>query len=906
MDRKLLSITLMVAMAFAMVLPIASVSGAPGIPNPDHVFRLSIGNIETVDPHWAYDTASGELIQNIYEPLCVFDKNRTDAFEAAVADWWPGYGVNPGNTIEPSDPAEPGYVETWYFHIRSNVPWQDPAYGYVTPDDVEYSFERGMLMDHSAGPMWMLYEPLTGHDTSYEWDLDEDGNLNLTEYQALATAIDKSVESNSTHVWFNLKQKYAPFQQILSQTWSMVMCRQWCEDHGLWNKTLVETYGWNSTEAYSEFLRTWDPPEPGPLMEQPDAPGPVVPGPVAMGCGPYKLVAINPDPHTGWWTIEKFDDYWRGWAGKHVTRATMKCVEEWATRKAMFFSTDPSLQADIGAVPRSNCPELHVNGDKDGPLLPGFKLYKVTMPILYAVYFTFEVDPSSPYCPKLGADPKPDLFKDRYLRLALIHCVNFTQIIEQVYLGEAEQSPVCMPAGTAYFNASKPKYNIDLDKAVEYLKKAWGGSLTNPGPVWEKGITVKITYNTGNVMRQATAEMIRYNLLRIKSEYEWPGTVNVEVKGVPWATYLDDMRYSRLPVFIVGWLADFPDPHNWFVPFMHPIAGTYARRQKVTYGLDPTSLTENWYEGASYGPPPYTNYLGEYVTEINNTYVAHLIDTAIGGDPETRHQLYEELMDIYYAEATQLPMCYAIARNYMRDWVYGFPGEFNENPIAPGWYFYPVYKEAATTVASVDISAADTIENATAVYKTIQVWHGQMQCGGNYIHMNFTISVRYVSGNTTVLVYFGFFRNDTTVPEWTFADISFPANFTITLGPGESFSRLFMWFENGTMWEGNWTLGIFGSPTAGTGGETVEDTNPANNKHTSPYVVKALELFGDIRPDGEVNVLDAIKLAKAFGYSTGESDFNPDADLKPDGEINILDAIKLSMAFGNKLECELW
>ena len=904
MDRKnLYVVVLAVSILCTLMAPLA-VSGSPGIPNPDHIYYASIGNIESVDPHWAYDTASFEFLQHIYEPLCAFEGNHTDRYVAKLADWWPGYGENPGNTITPSPPHPdaPDYVvETWYFRIRTGVKWHDSKYGTVTPEDVEYSFERGMLQDHSWGPMWMLYEPLTGRDTSYEWDTDEDGNLSKTEYIALATMIDKAIESNETHVWFNLYQPYAPFQQILSQGWSFIMCRQWCEEHGLWNKTLVETYGWDSDEAYKEFLRCWDPPEPGPLMEQPDAPGPVVPGPVAMGTGPYKLVAINPDPHTGFWTVEKFDDYWGGWPAKYATRATMKVVEEWATRKAMFFSVDPGLQVDLTDVPRANCPELHEGGDKDAPTLKGFMLHKLVSPVLAAAFFCFDVDEASPYVPLVGGEPRTDIFKDRYLRLAFIYCVNFTKLIQDALLGEGGHPGVCMPPGTAFYNESKPVYDINLTKAQWYFEHALGGEIYN------NGLVMTLAYNLGNEARRVSCEIMEYY---IENYIEWPEGVVVEinVEGQPWPTFLDNIRHSRLPVFFVGWLADYPDPHNWFQPFMDPY-GTYCQRQKVEYGLDPDTLAENWYEGAKYGPPPYTNVLGEYVPEINNTYVHHMISEGIKYSPDIRQEIYEELMDIYYAEATQLPLYYTIGRRYFRDWLHGIgEGNWNDNPISPGWHFYYMYKEARAPLETADISAVDTIVNATLVYKTLQVYHGEMRCNGEPASITFDISCKYLegSGTTTVIAYLGFFRNDTTVPEWTVTDMAFPFNVTFTVGPGESYSRTYIWYENGTMWAGNWTLGIYASPTAGVGGETIEDPNTANNKHTSIYVVRALELDGDINGDGVVNILDAIALAKAFGYSEGETNFNPDADLKPDGTVNILDAIALAKAFGNRLVCEFW
>jgi hypothetical protein len=198
------------------------------------------------------------------------------------------------------------------------------------------------------------------------------------------------------------------------------------------------------------------------------------------------------------------------------------------------------------------------------------------------------------------------------------------------------------------------------------------------------------------------------------------------------------MKNRMYTTFTVGWLADFPDPHNWFQPFMHP-SGTYCGRQNVTYGLDPTSLAANWYEGATYPPPPYTNALGEYVSAINNSYVAHMIDVGVGEDLETRHMIYEELMDIYHAEATQLPLDVAIGRHYERTWIHGYDKTFNMNPIAPGPLFYTIWKAIAVEPVNVDVSAfnVEIGSNNITSYLISQSYHAP-RAGIPWMKLNYT------------------------------------------------------------------------------------------------------------------------------------------------------------------------
>ncbi|MEZ4518966.1 MAG: ABC transporter substrate-binding protein [Chloroflexota bacterium] len=54
--------------------------------------------------------------------------------------------------------SEDGTVYT--FHIREGVTFHDGAE--LTPSDVAYSFQRGLLQSDPNGPQWLLLEPIFG------------------------------------------------------------------------------------------------------------------------------------------------------------------------------------------------------------------------------------------------------------------------------------------------------------------------------------------------------------------------------------------------------------------------------------------------------------------------------------------------------------------------------------------------------------------------------------------------------------------------------------------------------------------------------------------------------------------------------------------------------------------------
>ena len=120
------------------------------VKNPDTLIIADIGTVDSLDPAWAYDTASGARIFNIYETLITFKNEKTDEFVPVLATEVP--------TVENGLISPDGL--TYTFPIREGVKFHNGEI--LTPEDVEYSIERAMVQDRDGGPVWMLYEPLLG------------------------------------------------------------------------------------------------------------------------------------------------------------------------------------------------------------------------------------------------------------------------------------------------------------------------------------------------------------------------------------------------------------------------------------------------------------------------------------------------------------------------------------------------------------------------------------------------------------------------------------------------------------------------------------------------------------------------------------------------------------------------
>jgi len=71
--------TLLIVLSLTLLLsgiPIASVSAQ--VPRANEIAVGTIGEPETVDPQWLYDTASAEIVMNVYDTLIAFLVDKSE------------------------------------------------------------------------------------------------------------------------------------------------------------------------------------------------------------------------------------------------------------------------------------------------------------------------------------------------------------------------------------------------------------------------------------------------------------------------------------------------------------------------------------------------------------------------------------------------------------------------------------------------------------------------------------------------------------------------------------------------------------------------------------------------------------------------------------------------------------
>jgi len=655
---------------------------------------------QDLDPARAYDEISAEPLINIYDTLLRYNRTNMDTYIPRLAPSW--YFT----TISETSPEGLQWVQRLTFTIRDDVCFQYydgniPGEGEVlTPQDVEHTFERLLITDAATGPSWMVWEPLF----MAGWAGDLDAMLADLGWPVNATtgwntkfdeAIDHAIESDATTVWFNLVKPYEPILQILSQSWGSIMNQAWCVWHGDWPGPVAgdNWYLWH--DPATSPLYSSDPSFPGPNLD------------AALGTGPYMLDYWNKGAG-GAWSIIKNPNYWEGWTvpyrhqgwgsgeqaiDSHVDRYTSNYIPEWATRKLRFLGG----LTDFCDVPRQYMDQVL--------LQPGIRcVYPLPQLACDACFFNFAVSTSSTHMGVM-TDPgafseygaPPNIMEDLNFRRALTHMFDYATYLQDVFLNESVSPVTPIIPGISYYDQSigqiesptinqRKKYGIadepagqlayDLALAATYLQAAWGGQL------WANGFTIDAVYNEGNLARMVAAQLTKDAFDYMNANYGTKFTINLV--SMPLSVYRSEWKAHKLPYFVSGWLADYPDAQDFAFPFMHSNGG-FSR---------------------------YQGYLG--ATSFPNALVDSHIDAGIATTvPSERQGNYTWLQHYYVDNAPGFVLSQPTGRHWERDWVQGW----YYNPIYPGNYVYDLWKAVSGTPVNVDV-AVTSLDCPTEIHIT--------------------------------------------------------------------------------------------------------------------------------------------------------------------------------------------
>ena len=480
----------------------------------DTFVHMTFGEVDTLDPAQAYDTASNYIIENVYETLYGYKKDSLTQYEPVLAT---SYEIKDGG-------------KTYVYHLRKGVKFHSG--NPMTCKDAEYSFERVLVTNPGDSWGWFLAESLIGYDVNAKAAAEEKLGKNPDPAKLKAflddywKKIDASVECDGLYtLTFHLVKPDPTFFAKLLYAGAAVVDSKWAIQHGEWSGTKKDWEAWIGKDLRQGYLHNH-----------------------MSGTGAYKLVKWDGKDVVA----EAFDGYW----GKKpkIKKILVQVVNEEPTRIEALKRGD----ADRIAVTSRAVLESQVRN------IPGVKVWedKNWAPAAAGAVF-FNQAPAAKDNPYLGSgklDGKgvpPEFFKDEHVRKAFAYAIDQDAIIDELYLGKGVKLTMALPPSFLGYDPNLPIYTYDPDKMEAHFKKAFGGKL------WNTGFEITILYNEGNRVRQTIAEMFKANIEEINPKFK------VNVQGVQWPDFIRAVSKRQLPVFILGWGADYADPDNFIYTFYH-------------------------------------------------------------------------------------------------------------------------------------------------------------------------------------------------------------------------------------------------------------------------------------------------------------------------------------------------
>jgi peptide/nickel transport system substrate-binding protein len=617
--------------------------------NPVTYYVETFGDPEGFDPALAYESGGVGIIEQTYETLVTYNRNKADELVPQLAEALPEINVD---------------GTTYTFTIREGITFHEG--GDLTAEDVAYSFQRGLLQGGFSSPQLLLTEPILGVGIYDITELlfaddpeigDKAGDPTAVQaadpalLQATCEAVTTAIAADGNTVTFTLAQPWAPFLSTLAGGWGSIMDKEWAIENGAWDGDCATWQNYYGISSENDPFST-----------------------IINGTGPYKLERWTPGEelvlvaNENYWRTEEIGPAFEGGpvGVPALTTIVIKTVLEFGTRFAALQAGDadsiainadayPQLDEMVGERCDYNFDRREFDctaTDNANGALRGYYGMPTTSRTDMMFTWAINVDGGNPFVGSGALDGNgitPNFFTDINVRRGFAYCMDWNLLINNGYAGDAIQNVGPIIPGMLGYNPDSPAYTFDADRCKKELATAWGGALP------ESGFRVQFAYNTGGTSRQIVGEILQANLDAVSADNPTPGNYVVEVIGLPWPDFLRNQREGRLPLFVSGWHQDIHDPHNWVQPFF---LGTNAIRM---------------------GLPD------EVITQFRELIDAGVTST----DNAERQAIYEQITQLDYEYVIGVRLVLASSRRYEQRWVKGY----YYNPALSSTSYYSLSKE---------------------------------------------------------------------------------------------------------------------------------------------------------------------------------------------------------------------
>ena len=513
-----------------------------GTNNPCEIVEMSIGDASTIDPHDAYDSASGDVIEQVYDTLYRYagDGSGNAIIEPRLAT---GYSVSADGL-------------TYTFDLRDDVYFSNGDL--MEASDVVYSWCRVLgygSPDSHVG--WILEQSFDCNDA--DGNHDDNGGLSLTVNSATSFSVTLFAPSSA-------------FISTIAYTVGAVINAELCEAN-----RVIELDA-DGNVSSDDYCHEW--------MDE---------GPFGAGTNAYLVQS---------WVREDrlvLVPNWMYWeAGDYnINRHTVSIVTEASTRLLAF--TDGEV--DFGSINIEDlvnfCDNLEDKPNvqsKDGYICTYRETFTTTLSAFNLHPKVLDAgedntDPGSNSSLVLNHDCDGDGTNDCNVmetaapREAISYAFDYETHRRETYDNSLAPQYGPIPTGFLFAETQYEVFTYDIAGAEQILEEAGFirqydcSSLTHgeaPTVVAEAdrdGTECRLP----NILRVMANEGNDYRIAMAGQLEEALGTIGVATSGdaKPWPEYLT-MYYTRTwDIRFSGWAPDYLDPDNYWSPFAggHSIGG---------------------------------------------------------------------------------------------------------------------------------------------------------------------------------------------------------------------------------------------------------------------------------------------------------------------------------------------
>ncbi|MBW6454265.1 MAG: ABC transporter substrate-binding protein [Trueperaceae bacterium] len=448
---------------FFVILASALLVGAIAFaqaPANTYVFS-TFGAPASLDPVRAYDTASGAILENVYETLFTFDDPAIDSLKPLLA----------------TDVQVLNDGLTYRFTLRDGV--QFHSGNTMTCADVAWSIKYGLVTAAPEGATsYLLGKQFLGSQQTGD---DLDAFLAAVSWDAIDGAVTCPDGPGGLVADLNLQAPDPAFMAVLAYTAFGVIDSQYAIANGVWDGTEATWQEWIGRDLTEEFLHR-----------------------NPSGTGAYRVVEWGDASLIA----TRFDGYWGG--APQIENVVFNYVDEEATRILALQQGDADRivlgqRASLVQVRGAPGVTVHEEPDWAGTCVSAGMFN-------FAIDTTDNVDVGSGQLDGNGIPA--DFFTDVNLRRGFAHLFDQEEFIAQVYQGAGTTLTMGLPNTFPGYNPDVPVRTLDLEAAEQAFRLAWDGA------VWETGFEFTALYNAGNTTRETLLNIIKDNVEFINPKFK--------------------------------------------------------------------------------------------------------------------------------------------------------------------------------------------------------------------------------------------------------------------------------------------------------------------------------------------------------------------------------------------------